>query len=142
MLKTNPDPGALVIWNIKLKNVSHHFVSAFAANDPKSTLQIWNLLEHRMENKSTAIFLNTRADRVYRTKQLLGLVIDHIKPDLLIVRGDNLEKEINSLTDDGNIEIKLFPESIQPSEIIDYFSSLDENFINQSDRFSPNENAL
>jgi len=129
MLKTNPDPGALVIWDIQFNNISHHFVSAFAANDPKSTLQIWNLLEHRMENKSTVIFLNTRADRGYRTKQLLALVIDHIEPDLFIVRGDNLEKEIYSLTNDSNIGIKIFPDSTQPSEIFDYFSSLNEKFI-------------
>ena len=44
MLKASPDPGALVIWELNMKN-KHQFVSAFAANDPKSTLKIWELLE-------------------------------------------------------------------------------------------------
>ena len=44
MLKTPPDPGALVIWDLFFNNYKNRFVSAFAANDPKSTLQIWNLL--------------------------------------------------------------------------------------------------
>ena len=56
MLKTNPDPGALVIWNLNFKSVSHSFVNAFAANDPKSTLQIWKMLQHRINKTSTCIF--------------------------------------------------------------------------------------
>ena len=33
MLKTPPDPGALVIWNLIFGSRKNQFVSAFAAND-------------------------------------------------------------------------------------------------------------
>ena len=44
ILKNKPDPGALVIWKIKINNSVNQFVSAFAANDPQSTLDICNKL--------------------------------------------------------------------------------------------------
>ena len=41
------------------------------------------------------IFLNTRNDRRYRTNQLLDLVFKNIKPNALIVRGENLPTQFN-----------------------------------------------
>ena len=59
MLKTIPDPGALLIWNLKNKN---KFISAFAANDPDSTFRVWKLIKLEEKNK-TCFFLNSRNDR-------------------------------------------------------------------------------
>ena len=130
MLKTNPDPGALVIWDLDFDKTFHHFVSAFAANDPKSTLQIWNMLEHRIEEKSTCIFLNTRSDRRYRTEQLVSLVFNEIQPDLFIIRGDDLPKNIYEQIDNhDNMEVKIFSNTSQPQDIFEYLNSLDEQFI-------------
>ena len=130
MLKTNPDPGALVIWDLDFKGTLHYFVNAFAANDPKSTLQIWNMLEHRIGDRSTCIFLNTRSDRRYRTKQLLNLVFNEIQPDLFIVRGDDLPKELHELIDNHeNMEMKIFSENTKPNEIFNYFSTIESQFI-------------
>ena len=130
MLKTNPDPGALVIWNLDFKGTLHYIVNAFAANDPKSTLQIWNMLEHRIGDRSTCIFLNTRSDRRYRTKQLLSLVFNEIQPDLFIVRGDDLPKELHELIDNHeNMEMKIFSENTKPHEIFNYFSTIESQFI-------------
>lgn len=130
MLKTNPDPGALVIWNLDFEGTLHYFVNAFAANDPKSTLQIWNMLEHRIGERSTCIFLNTRSDRRYRTKQLLNLVFNEIQPDLFIVRGNDLPKELHELIDNHeNMEMKIFSENTKPHEIFNYFSTIESQFI-------------
>ena len=130
MLKTNPDPGALVIWDLDFKGCIHHFVSAFAANDPKSTLQIWNMLEHRVANSSTCVFLNTRSDRRYRTKQLINLVFNEIQPDLFIIRGDDLPKELYELIDNHeSMEVKIFPERANPSQLFEYFGSIESQFI-------------
>tara|TARA_B110000438_G_scaffold259977_1_gene269733 strand:- start:2339 stop:3499 length:1161 start_codon:yes stop_codon:yes gene_type:complete len=130
MLKTNPDPGALVIWNLHFKGRLHHFVNAFAANDPKSTLQIWNMLEYRIGDRSTCIFLNTRSDRRYRTKQLINLVFNEIQPDLFIVRGDDLPKELHELNDDHkNMEMKIFSENATSDQIFNYFSTIESQFI-------------
>jgi len=124
MLKVSPDPGALVIWKLNMQN-EHQFVSAFAANDPKSTLQIWNLLYNRINNYKICIFLNTRVDRLYRTKQLIQLVNNNIKPDLLIVRGENLPEELNN----APYNQKRFSLDCSEDEVIEYIDTLDSHFI-------------
>ncbi len=92
MAKTNPDPGALFIWNLQKKN---EFVSAFAANDPDSTLKTWELIKGRLKNKKVCFFLNTRDDRRYRTIQLIDLVLGKINPDMLLIRADKVDNLIN-----------------------------------------------
>ena len=130
MLKTNPDPGALVIWDLDFNGHLHHFVSAFAANDPKSTLKIWNMLEHRIGNRSTCIFLNTRSDRRYRTKQLMNLVFNEIQPDLFIIRGDDLPKELHELIDEHeSMTVKIITQSTTPPKLYEYFTTIDSQFI-------------
>ena len=57
ILKNNPDPGALVVWKIRINNSINHFVSAFAANDPQSTLDICNKLSERYQNLKQCVFL-------------------------------------------------------------------------------------
>ena len=130
MLKTPPDPGALVVWNLKIKKQNHQFVSAFAANDPKSTLQIWNMLQDRVNERSVCIFLNTRSDRRYRTKQLISLVYNEIKPDVFVIRGDDLQHDLSLyIKKYGKMKLKLFPDSSNSTEIIDYFGGLEYQFI-------------
>ena len=51
MLKTNPDSGALIVLNIIRNKIKNEFISAFAANDPDSTLKVWNLLKNKSSNK-------------------------------------------------------------------------------------------
>ena len=118
MLNTNPDPGALFVWNLK----NNYFVSAFAANDPDSTFKVWNLLKNRFNNK-ICFFLNSRDDRRYRTVQLIELVLKKIKPDLFIIRADNINNDINSYMSD--IEIKNFPMNSSSNDVTDYIVKLD-----------------
>ena len=129
MLKTNPDPGALVIWDLLFENHKNRFVSAFAANDPKSTLQIWKLLNHRIGSYKPCIFLNTRADRRYRTNQLISLVSKEIKPKLFIIRGDDIPSNLISQIKNQNIDFKILSEKTSPDEMTDYFKTLDNFFI-------------
>ena len=129
MLKTPPDPGALVIWDLLFENYRNRFVSAFAANDPKSTLKIWKLLSNRIENYSSCIFLNTRSDRRYRTNQLISLVCNEIEPKLLIIRGDDIPVSLISQINDKNIELNILSEKTSPGEMVDYFKTLDNFFI-------------
>ena len=119
MLKVEPDPGALLIWNIKNKN---QFVSAFAANDPDSTFKVWSLIKNKFNN-NICVFLNTRDDRRYRTNQLIDLVANKIKPDLLIIRVDNLDIDIPS------INVKVFPMKTTQNDVIDYLVNLENHTI-------------
>ena len=114
MLKTNPDPGALFIWNLKKSN---QFISAFAANDPESTFKVWQLIKSRIDNKKICFFLNTRDDRRYRTIQLVNLVLNRINPDLFIIRGSNIDNLISKYNSKSSI--KLLPMKTTPSELVD-----------------------
>ena len=127
MKKTNPDPGALFIWNIKHNANRCKFISGFAANDPSSTMMVWNLIKSRFKNKS-CIFLNTRNDRRYRTIQLISLVMKDIQPDFIIIRGDNVQSIIDKYTFD-NDAIKLFDMSSTPDDIVEEILKLDGYYI-------------
>ena len=126
MLKTTPDPGALLSWKIKYKNYLNQFVSAFAANDPDSTVKVWKLINDN--DKKKCVFLNTRDDRRYRTLQLIDIVYRNIKPDLFIIRGDNLTSVIGSYKK-SNIELKEFNMTSTQDEVISYIINLDSYFI-------------
>lgn len=69
MRQASPDAGNVAVqeFHIDCKRVT--LVNAFAANDPESTLLLWNryIAPHR---DNPAILLNSRKDRRYRTAQL------------------------------------------------------------------------
>ena len=127
MLKTNPDSGALIVLNIIRNNKKNEFISAFAANDPDSTLKVWNLLKNKSSNKK-CIFLNTRDDRRYRTIQLISLIYKNIKPNLLIIRGENVSSLINDYNDD-KVQTKLFDMNASEDTLVDYITSLENYFV-------------
>ena len=120
MLKTEPDPGALLIWNLDNNN---KFISAFAANDPDSTFKVWELIKLKEKNK-ICFFLNSRDDRRYRTNQLIDLVLNRINPDLFIIRADNVEAEIAKHT--NKIKIKNFTMKSNQNDVINYILELNQ----------------
>ena len=99
MVAVRPDLGALTVRNLMLGENEMTFINGMAANDPVSTLQIWNFIVDRYPSEGDVfIFLNTREDRRSRTRQMLQLVMENIKPNNLIVRGNNLDTMISHLT--------------------------------------------
>lgn len=98
MVKVHPDLGALIVWRLKFGPTRLSFINSMAANDPVSTLNIWRMLIDRYPVEGDiCVFLNTREDRLYRTKQLLQLTMEEIKPQRLIVRGNNVSTTIRHL---------------------------------------------
>lgn len=98
MVHVSPDLGALIAWKLDFADRSVSFINGMAANDPVSTLTIWNYTARRFSwNGESCVFLNTRLDRRTRSRQLLSLVMEEIKPDHCIIRGDNLEKMFSHL---------------------------------------------
>ena len=96
MHKVQPDVGALVIWDLMIKEKTYKFVNGMAANDPVSTLGIWNSINDRYGlGKKTCVFFNSREDRPGRTAQMIELALNKIKPDFFIIRGDKVLKIIN-----------------------------------------------
>tara|TARA_B110000263_G_scaffold244537_1_gene252711 strand:- start:17092 stop:18246 length:1155 start_codon:yes stop_codon:yes gene_type:complete len=120
MLKTKPDPGALLIWNL---NNNNKFISGFAANDPDSTFKVWELIKSKEQNK-ICFFLNSRDDRRYRTVQLIDLVLNRINPDLFIIRADNVDTEISKYS--NNTKIKNFPMKSNQNDVINYILELNK----------------
>tara|TARA_B100000674_G_scaffold469223_1_gene455839 strand:+ start:4281 stop:5444 length:1164 start_codon:yes stop_codon:yes gene_type:complete len=122
MSKCTPDPGALTIWKMQFNKNVFEFINAFAANDPASTLKTWELVNERLNREKFAIFLNTRLDRQYRTIQLIDLIFKKLKPEILILRGENFPSELNDLSKKNKkIKIYKFPYSIKQSDLIKFF---------------------
>ena len=131
MHKVQPDAGALVAWNLDIDNKNVRFVNGMAANDPVSTFQIWNFISERFVNdeETTCIFFNSRDDRPVRTRQMIELTFEKIKPDYFFIRGDKVKKIIDTF---GKTSLKTSIDIIgleQPLE--DVISSL-KNLPNNS----------
>jgi len=91
MQKANPDPGALKKYKIEDGNKTILFYNIFAANDPQSTVSIINMITGHLTNVEKIIIVNSRADRLFRSHQL----IDAVKPldySYLILTGEIPEK--------------------------------------------------
>lgn len=88
MLTANPDPGAMRILQLNNQPLPAYFVNGFAANDPFSTLQIWDRLAVLgYPVKQAIVIMNCREDRIDRTVQFAKDVLPHIPMDILVVIG-------------------------------------------------------
>ena len=75
MYTAQPDIGAMEIYLNKSKDTELHFVHAFAANDPESTEFVINSVKELYpRTHAVAIVLNTRDDRIFRSKQLIRML--------------------------------------------------------------------
>ena len=130
MLKTIPDPGATVIWNLNCNGTKNYFVNLLAANDPSSTYNIYNQLYNNIGNSPICIFLNTREDRRYRTNQLLSLIFNKIKPNGLIIRGDNLPSVyFEYVKNNTDITTCIIPNKVGVTDLITEFSNYKDHYI-------------
>lgn len=122
MQNSQPDPGALVVNNIDFGKGKIYFINSMAANDPVSTLQIWNIIKSMFSSKNYfTIYLNCRQDRRSRTHQLLELIYKEIKPQKAIIRGKKIEALVNKII---SFSPNTITELVQEDEPID--SSIDK----------------
>ncbi len=71
MWKAPPDPGVLTMSHLSFFGRDIYFVNAFAANDPESSEQLWNMAMNRYpEAQRRIIIFNCRSDRPNRSEQL------------------------------------------------------------------------
>ena len=109
---------------------SFKFINAFAANDPSSTLKTWEMIKDNLHPDKFAIFLNTRVDRQYRTIQLINLIFDKLKPEVLVLRGENFPKELDLLIDSNkDIKVFKFPYSLKQEDLIKFMGNSLNNFM-------------
>ena len=92
MLKANPDPGALRIEPIQNKNLTTWLVNAFAANEPASTLEIWDCISDTgLPMEDPVVVMNCRPDRVDRSIQFARDCLPLMGKIRLVVIGEKAE---------------------------------------------------
>ncbi len=91
MWNATPDIGATEIFEVHHKAKKIFFAHSFAANDPESTMVlIENISELHSHLDSKVILLSTRADRLFRSKQLIEMLAE-IKFNHLILIGEQTQ---------------------------------------------------
>lgn len=94
MYKAIPDAGALKLSRVNVFQKKINFFNAFAANDPQSSLMIWEKIKMEIGLRGVKIILlNTRQDRLDRAKQLTGMIGTELNDefDYLILIGQSTE---------------------------------------------------
>jgi len=91
MQKANPDPGALKKYHLQDRGKDITFYNIFAANDPQSTVSIIQMITGHMTDVEKIIILNSRADRLFRSHQLVDAVKD-LDFSYLLLTGEIPEK--------------------------------------------------
>ena len=121
MQNAQPDPGALVINSVDFGKGKIYFINSMAANDPVSTLQVWNIIKNKYSSSNYfSIYLNCREDRRSRTQQLLELIYKELNPQKAIIRGKKIENLVNRMVNFTHIIQE--NESVQSS--IEQFKAL------------------
>lgn len=87
-----PDEGVLTKTIINKNNKKVTFFNAFAANDPESSLMIWNnIMKYAAPGDLKIILLNTREDRLDRARQLTEMAGKSISMDYIALIGQRSE---------------------------------------------------
>ncbi|HMB46464.1 MAG TPA: poly-gamma-glutamate synthase PgsB [Candidatus Methanoperedens sp.] len=89
MLKTEPDPGLMRIYQPKINGKVFTFVNAFGVNDKDSTTMVYNELERRghFDHKSVIGVFHARSDRVTRTIEFGNAMVSEMSFKKIIVIG-------------------------------------------------------
>jgi len=83
-----PDPGALKKYEVSDSGKKLVFYNVFAANDPDSSAFLYKTITAPLSEKTTKIIMiNSRADRFFRSQQLVDICID-LEPDYVFLTGE------------------------------------------------------
>lgn len=104
MYEAEPDAGVLRRFIVESFERRMSFYNAFAANDPESSLIIWNKLRDEIGFRGTrCILLNTRHDRLDRARQLAEMVGQKLRDemDYLVLIGESTNVVASMATANG-----------------------------------------
>lgn len=109
MWAARPDPGAMTAHEMEFFGRTINFVNGFAANDPESTLRIWNMaLERYPEVEKRVAIFNCRADRPERSQQLGRAVVGWPPADHYVLIGSGTYIFARAATSAGIDPFRLF----------------------------------
>lgn len=90
MYHARPDPGVLRVSRVLNGNKEIFFTNALAANDPDSTMGIWNrVLKTKTEWENIIVLVNARKDRMHRSQQLAELMVKSLPASYYILVGSS-----------------------------------------------------
>ena len=95
MKRSIPDEGVLRRFTVNEEGKRIHFYNALAANDPESTIMIWNAIKGQSDEDEHMMFLlNTRQDRQDRAIRLVDMMskLDYSSIGLI---GESLDMVVN-----------------------------------------------
>lgn len=120
MRRCQPDPGALRLGRKTREDKQLLFVSGLAANDPQSTMLLYErvIAQRNLEN-DLLVLVNTRRDRPLRSLQL-GRLLKEIPAARYIVIGNDTEAVVREASRSGVREELLDAPSLRSaSEVVD-----------------------
>lgn len=133
MVNANPDPGAATITNFGKAGQNSVFVNGFAANEPSSTLAIWDKIKETLPNTENPIVLfNGRDDRVDRTDQFIEDCFPYLSEKATLVAMGEGSDRIQKAIDSGKLpNIKQFVDlsDLEIDELIERLYSMSKNRI-------------
>lgn len=110
MYQAVPDSGALRRYNVKAFQKDLFFYNAFAANDPDSTVMVWQKIRDEIGLEGVRIvLLNTRQDRLDRARQLAEMAARKLADeiDYLILIGQSTDVVENMTVNYGMTKNKI-----------------------------------
>ena len=127
MLNAHPDPGAMRITRIGDENLNCTFVNGFAANDPQSTVNIWERVKKLEYNtEDPIVIMNCREDRVDRTEIFVSDVFPKIQTHTLVAIGE-VSEPITTAFNNGqfpNVKNYINLEYAEPDKIMETLNPL------------------
>jgi gamma-polyglutamate synthase len=101
------DPYAMRVTEIGDPEDPAFFVNGFAANDPASTLAVWEHIEDReLPSDRLTVIMNCRDDRMDRTERFASDVLPHLPIDTLVVTGRQTRPILHAANGGGHIEAR------------------------------------
>jgi gamma-polyglutamate synthase len=126
MQRAAPDPGALTVHDVRFFGRRLLFYNAFAANDPVSTEQLWQLaLDGAPDARARIAIVNCRADRPERSQQLGAEIGRWAPPDQIVLMGTGTYLFARAASKSGYDMARLvFVEGLTVEEIFERIVSL------------------
>lgn len=88
MLKAHPDPGSTQIVKITEENTKCHLINAFAANEPTSSLEIWQeVCNGPLPKENAVLIICCRDDRVDRSHQFVEDFLPFVNMKTMMIIG-------------------------------------------------------
>lgn len=116
MKRSIPDEGVLRRFTVTKNEKRIHFYNALAANDPESTIMIWNAIKDQSEEDEHFMFLlNTRQDRQDRAIRLVAMMSQLNYGSIGLV-GESLDMVVAMCEKQGITKDKIHAIGAKPTE--------------------------